>query len=102
MAFHVGQMVVCVLGGNPDGDGYGWEEYPVKGRFYTVRSVLTGFTGEAVRLEEIRNKEALYEVPGGVDQHEMAFYSMRFRPVRTTSIDRFTSLLNPQPDTVSA
>jgi hypothetical protein len=90
--FHVGQMVVCVSEFISNEQGV---TYPIKGLVYTVRGVevspLNGLLG--LFLEEIVNERRLYTL----GMREPKFWVGRFRPVRQTSIEQFTSILNQAP-----
>lgn len=97
--FHVGQMVVCVDAA-PEGERLfkDFEIRPVKGCVYTIRALESVETDVICLLEEIVNPILLYE--DGAD--EMLFRVSRFRPVRNTSIDVFTAILNKAPEKVEA
>lgn len=91
--FHVGQMVVCV-------DDYVHPRYvvfgevlPVKGMVYTIRSFDRVDEELCLMLEEIVNAPRHYRQGFG----ECSFRPHRFRPVRQTSIEQFTSILNQAP-----
>lgn len=96
--FYVGQMVVCVddstMGAPATPDEVATLKGLVRGHIYTVRRVEADWpfrTGPnlGVWLEEIcRN---------WLDFSDLPFDAVRFRPVRTTSIDCFTALLAPTP-----
>lgn len=99
MTFHVGQKLCCV-------DDSAWKcslrnlpNRPVKGRVYTVR----GFFGaDSIYLEEILNpSDAKW---GNGDVGEGSFWTRRFRPIveRKTSIEIFTTMLNPSKQGVDA
>jgi hypothetical protein len=87
--FHVGQKVVCVRADWDDGD----EIVPVKGAVYTVRQTCEWRGNPGIRLVEIVNEPGDYI--GGV--RECSFAARAFRPVKTTSIDVFLKMLEPQP-----
>lgn len=55
--------------------GHVGEIFPVKGPIYTVRDIEDTDTGPAIRLEEIINKEYLYQDGYG----ETCFLMKRFR-----------------------
>jgi hypothetical protein len=106
MAFHVGQRVVCV-------DMRPRRKYlhhsawvapfakPKKGGIYTVREVLDarpyGFDHDGLLLVEIVNPVLDYLAPTGPVRCEQFFLAFRFRPLRTTSIEVFTRMLEPVP-----
>jgi hypothetical protein len=101
MAFHVGQRVVCVNTCN-------WPRYehrpalPTRGGVYTVRAIVScvadGYDEDGLRLVEIVNPKRRLRWPSGRCQRiELCFRMSRFRPVRTTSIDVFTRMLEPVP-----
>lgn len=93
MTFSIGQQVVCIddnLAG-----GYGDETDPVLRGVYTIRQIYwNGHRGcEQVLFHEIVNTPRWYlgfgfPVEGGFDSHH-------FRPLRTTSIEIFRSMLVP-------
>lgn len=93
--FHVGQLVVCI---NTDWDtnrsDYGKMTYPEKGMIYTIRDIKSFASGTGMRLEEIINKPLQYKA----GLAEPSFLIERFRPLKKTSIDCFTALLNPTPE----
>lgn len=102
--FHIGQMVVCV-DGQPtwcDGPkGFVVQDLLTTGRIYTVRGVgdfdfgpTTG-TIPVLWLEEVLRSydEKRADVPFG---------ACRFRPVKQTSIETFTAILNRAPQKVDA
>lgn len=92
MTFHVGQMVVCV-DDKPAAPKWGGVSFPVRGRVYTIRAVFRHTSGaDGVWLEELRNP---FAAKYGL---EWGYKARRFRPVKTTSIDQFTALLNPAPE----
>jgi hypothetical protein len=109
MAFHVGQRVVCVdlrvrkkylrpLSAAAWDDPY---EMPRKGGVYTVREVFDarahGFDHDGLLLDEVVNPVLDWIAPAGPVRCEQFWLTFRFRPVRTTSIDVFTSMLQPAP-----
>jgi len=98
MMFHVGQMVVCVK--TFDKTKETWRDaLPVKGGVYVIRDVFNGSfnpDGLYLRFEEIVNPPRFeYGV-------EVGFNSSRFRPVKHTSIEQFTAILNQAPERVDA
>jgi hypothetical protein len=102
MPFHVGQRVVCVNTRNWSDRSRDRPKYPKRGAVYTVRAIVVctdrGYDEDGLYLEEIVNKPRLYEDPQGqLMKCEVAFRMSRFRPVRTTSIDVFTQMLEPVP-----
>lgn len=98
MSFHVGQKVICVDDSpNPHCEDV-LPNRPVKGAFYTVRSLhvephITNAYG--VRLHELINPEFNFD---GGPAYEWSFNSARFRPVveRKTDISAFTAMLDEQ------
>jgi hypothetical protein len=91
MLFHVGQRVVCIVEGelwNPQPPS----QRPERGMVYTIRE-LTNYAPPGLRFEEIVNPTLNYCEALG----EMCFDATCFRPVKDTSIDVFTKLLNPTP-----
>lgn len=88
--FQIGQQVVCLgfLGADPT------VQYPVKSQVYTIR----GFCQQAMDIHQctyIWLEEILNPVAFGIC--ETAFISVKFRPVKKTSIEIFTTLLTPTP-----
>lgn len=87
--FRVGQMVVCVKRGPWTGQ---WGTNPTYRSVYTIRETQVGPDGDLyLRFEEIRNPKCPL---CGI---EPAYWSRRFRPVKTTNIDVFTKMLAPAP-----
>ena len=97
--FHIGQLVVCI--------NDTWKSHlkntegismPTKGMIYTIRG-LPDCPGDreghgyGVHLEEIINPVKLYTW----GKMEAVYDPSRFRPVRKTSIDCFTEILNKTP-----
>lgn len=100
--FHIGQMVVCVADDWNDVDVFG-EKCPVKGHVYTIRCIEIGIDigrdEEAFfRFDEIVNP--ILDYPSG--RADANFHARAFRPVKQTSIDCFTSILNQTPQKVDA
>lgn len=100
--FHVGQMVVCV-DDSPSrfrifGRDWVVQDLLLKGNIYTIRGVDTFpfNTGPSLGLwlEEVVRETA--HAPDG------PFGAARFRPVRQTSIEQFTSILNQAPQRENA
>lgn len=87
--FHVGQKVVCVddkprsASVKPPPMGI------VEGEVYTVREVVMAPHRPAIYIEEIHNP--MHPIWGV----EWAYMADRFRPVKTTNIDVFLSMLAP-------
>ena len=105
MAFQVGQKVVCV-DLRTRGDGlnpfYRGTMLPLLGAVYTVRHVFDagryGYDGEgALLLAEVSNPVRYYMAPAGPVECEQFFLDYRFRPLRSTSIEVFTAMLEPAP-----
>ncbi|PSJ60780.1 hypothetical protein [Pseudaminobacter soli (ex Li et al. 2025)] len=98
--FHVGQRVVCVIGG---GHGYHPDvKCLTEGRVYTIRAIrLNPETGILnVHLEEIVNSAR-----DCLEEYGEPYYSAsRFRPVvqRETDIEVFLRMLNPSKQRVDA
>lgn len=91
--FSVGQLVVCIREFSSRRPLKG-EVFPTKGMVYTVRDVRTDgipwFDCTAyILLDEIVNpKDPVLKV-------EPYFHALNFRPVRTTSIEVFNTMLKP-------
>lgn len=101
MAFHVGQKVVCVNTRNWPRDSYR-PTLPKRGAVYTVRAIVPcrgqGYDEDGIRLAEIVNPTLSLRCPNGQRiWTELAFRMSRFRPVRTTSIEVFTQMLESVP-----
>jgi hypothetical protein len=90
--FHVGQQVVCVDDQWDDDDQV---ERPVRGRVYTIRSIIGSL--DCLQLVEISNRPKRYRE----GYAECAFFSRRFRPLRKTSIEVFERMLIKAPEGVS-
>jgi len=106
VSFNVGQKVVCVdsrprIDGSGRRSGHGDEKLPVRGAVYTVRAIVAGkpygYEHDGVLLEEIVNPVRRYRAPSGPVDAELFFAAWRFRPLRSTNIDVFTSMLRPRP-----
>jgi hypothetical protein len=90
MAFHVGQRVVCV-------------DLSPRGKYLHhavwVRDAFDarpyGFDQDGLLLEEIINPVLDYLAPAGPVRIEQFFLAIRFRPLRTTSVEVFTRMLEP-------
>lgn len=92
MAFHVGQMVVCV----DDEDLNEPVAAPIKGQVYTVRDVVF----EPASCRPSPDGLNFVELPDRV--HFRGYWVGRFRPVKQTSIEIFQQLLvNPPKEVVS-
>lgn len=100
--FHLGQEIVCVIGGRLADSAEALNVFPVKGETYRIRNIETSLyklmTGQVgIVLEEIRND--INPATG----NEWSYFSRRFRPVVKqkveTSISIFEKLLNPAPST---
>jgi hypothetical protein len=93
--FEVGQVVVCVNGGNWSPD-YLLLRRPTAGKVYTIRSTYLG-VGEApsVLLHEIVNPAREHLTLDGIGRTEPGFRASRFRPAETTRIGAFMQLLAP-------
>ena len=80
---------------------YGSTVIPSLGGVYTVRDVFDGraygYDEDALLLVEIVNPVRRYVAPAGPVACEQFWLANRFRPVRTTSIDIFTQMLEPVP-----
>lgn len=98
MTFRIGQKVVCIADQWSRRAERRLQEYPVKGRVYTVRGLehINYGSGLGLLLEEIVNPPRSW--PDEADG-EPGFMSTRFRPVvtRKTSISIFTEMLMPSP-----
>lgn len=89
--FHVGQLVVCVDDKPREPKMAHLIAWPVKGLVYTIRGFAETTDGLGLYIEEIVNtKQPLRG--GGFG--EPAYYPERFRPVRKTSIEAFSAMLN--------
>jgi hypothetical protein len=94
MAFRIGQKVVCVDSEVDDPERLEFETHPIKGQVYTVRAIVDYTDGLAgLLLVEIVNQPDYYDV----GYAEVAFCATGFRPVRTTDIGVFRSLLKSRP-----
>lgn len=93
--FHVGQMVVCV-NDNPSNSYHNPPlAMPRAGQIYTIRSLSDE---NSLTVEEIFNSPRWVKAEDGrIIWDEPHFWNNRFRPVRATSIDVFTSMLAPTP-----
>lgn len=80
--FHVGQEVVCV---DDRPTPLRWPKPPTKGAHYTVTELR--HDGEKCILINVAEHTPTF-----------GWYAHRFRPVRKTSIEIFTSMLNPAPN----
>jgi hypothetical protein len=97
--FEVGQVVVCVNGGNWSPD-YLSLRRPSADKVYTIREVYLG-AGEApsVLLQEIVNETRQHLTISGVGRTEPGFRASRFRPAEATKIEALTRLLTPVRET---
>jgi len=93
--FHVGQVVVCVNGGNWSPD-FMQLRRPKADGVYTIREIYLGAeNAPSVLLGEIVNETREHMTVDGIGRTEPGFRSSRFRPAETTSIDTFNRLLAP-------
>jgi len=94
--FEVGQVVVCVNGGNWSPD-YLSLRRPSADKVYTIRAVYLG-AGEApsVLLNEVVNGVREHMTMDGIARTEPGFRASRFRPAKMTGIETFTRLLAPE------
>jgi hypothetical protein len=91
--FHVGQVVVCVNGGNWSPD-YLLLRRPRAGGVYTIREVYLGAgNAPSVLLNEISNETRQHLTIDGLGRTEPGFRAARFRPAEPTSIALFTQAL---------
>lgn len=89
--FHIGQLVVCVDDKPREPKMAHLIAWPVKGLVYTIRGFKETADGLGLYIEEIVNREQkLRDGTFG----EPGYYLDRFRPVRKTSIEAFTAMLN--------
>ena len=97
-SFHIGQVVVCVNGGNWSPD-YMLLRRPKAGGVYTIRQVYWGAeNAPSVLLNEIVNEARPHLTIDGLARTEPGFRASRFRAAETTSIAVFTQVLAPQPN----
>ncbi len=90
LEFAVGKRVVCVRG--PVRHMGCNCVQPIIGAIYTIRDIEAENCGEVIlHLEEIHNDRRKHR---GFEHY---FVAARFRPVRETSIDCFTKLLETPP-----
>lgn len=99
--WHIGQLVVCI-NDIEMGNRFIDEIKPVKGQIYTIRDIEIYVSKTGLLLEEIINKPRNYLHPDTleVEYKEAVYLSCRFRPLRKTSIDVFTAMLNKTPKLV--
>ena len=96
--FEINQRIICIDAKPTRPRKHMNEVFPVEGQIYTVREVnpavrcATGVE-PAVRLEEIVNPVNVYRNA----TEEMWFRAIRFAPIRTTNIDIFLKMLEPEP-----
>ena len=93
--FHIGQLIVCI---DDNWDitraDHNKVKHPTKGMIYTIRGIQEFETGVGIVLEEIVNKPLQYH-QGFEEAH---WLTHRFRPIKETSIDCFTTILNKVPE----
>ena len=103
--FYVGQHVVCIdVSPNKAGGLHPryWDtEIPVLGAVYTIRRTFCarryGHDDIAILLDEVRNPVRRFIARTGRKVRcEQFFLGYRFRPVRTTNIDVFLKMLEPE------
>ena len=99
--WHIGQLVVCITDikmGNKWID----EIKPVRGSVYTIRGIEIYANKTGLLFEEIINKPRYYLHldTRKVIYQEAVYCSCYFRPLRKTSIDVFTAMLNKTPELV--
>jgi hypothetical protein len=96
----IGQKVVCIDDRRGNAGRYDHETLPQRGSVYTIREIVPckdlGYDEDGLRLVEIVNPGGWYVSPSGPVLRELAFRVSRFRPVRTTNIDVFRQMLEPQ------
>lgn len=101
MIFRVGMKVVCVSSVH-DSDDYTYSQgeiVPQVREVYTIRAIIddNDGAGPGIALEEIVNRPRLYELlDGRAVYDEATFDPIHFRPVKTTSIDVFLKMLEPE------
>ena len=94
--FHVGQVVVCINGGNWSPD-YMSLSRPKPQGVYTIREVYLGAgNAPSVLLHEIVNAPREHLTIDGVARTEPGFRASRFRPAESTSLGVFTTVLVSQ------
>lgn len=97
--WHIGQQVVCVVGGRLADSSPNLNIFPVKGETYTIRNIESSMykymTGQVGLV--------LQEIVNDINPHsgsEWSYFSKRFRPAvkakTETSISIFEKLLGPQ------
>jgi hypothetical protein len=104
MIFHVGQRVICT-NVTPRRDGlhprYASTAIPVLGAAYTIRAIFDarpyGHDDVGTLLEEVVNPIRRYISQRGPVTVEQFWLAYRFRPLRTTNIDVFLRMLEPEP-----
>jgi hypothetical protein len=99
--FHVGQKVVCVNDQAwPRAYGY-TPKLPKCGVIYTIRAIIDcrawGYDEDGLLLAEIVNPKRIHVTRFRPRLSEVKFRMSRFRPVRTTNIDVFLKMLEPDP-----
>jgi hypothetical protein len=69
---------------------------PVVGQIYTIREIFPDGPWIALMFEEVVNPEVICSRHDGrLDFGEIGFNPDYFRPVRSTSLDVFTQVLEP-------
>lgn len=101
---NIGQKVICVDDRRRKVGSYSYahEALPKISAVYTIRAIVprdyaSGFDEDGLHLVEIANSPRLYRTPSGPIMCELFFRASRFRPVRTTNIDVFRTMLEPVP-----
>lgn len=98
--FHIGEEVICILGGKLGDSSPNLHQFPVKGQKYTIRGIQTSpykhLTGQVgILVEEIVNDICPHS------QLEWDYFSRRFRKIvkdtTKTDITVFEKLLNSKP-----
>ena len=92
--FVIGQKVVCV-NDTPNSEWKG-PFLIEKGKTYTIREILvTPHNSITLKFKEIPSREGMPGYPKDHIDHGYRFE--RFRPLKNTNIDIFTSMLNRTP-----
>ncbi len=106
MIFRIGQRIVCIDASPNKGGGlfptWAGTRLIETGRIYTIRRMFNarpfGHDDVAILLEEVRNRPRPYTCARGYTVRcEQFWLGFRFRPLRTTSIEIFTRMLEPVP-----
>lgn len=91
--WHVGQLVVSIGDWGRVARNHPKAVFPIQGCIYTIRSIEHCRNGSDLLfflLEEIVNPKGF--------SYEPSFAARGFRPLRKTSIEVFTAMLNKTPE----